>query len=67
MLGDRIRKLRSENDLTQEKLSQKAGISLYYVQLLEAREPSRSPTLRVLEQLADVFDMEVSEFLNFKK
>lgn len=66
-LGNRIRKLRREqNNLTQEKLAQKAGISLYYVQLLEARNPSRSPTLNVLEKLADAFEMPVWKFLKFE-
>ena len=63
--GDRIRALRAEHALTQEKLSQRAGISLYYVQLLEARKPSRSPSLSILERLAKAFDMEVWELLKF--
>ena len=65
-LGNRIRQLRAENELTQEKLSQLAGISLFYVQLLEARKPSRSPTLTVLEKLSDAFAVPLWKFLKFE-
>ena len=64
-LAERIRQLRAENNLTQEKLSQKAGLSLYYVQILESRKPKKNATIITLEKLANAFGMEVWEFLNF--
>lgn len=66
-LGNRIRKLRTAKNLTQEKLAQKSGVSLLALQLLEARKPSRSPTLRTLKKLAEGLDIEVSELLEFEE
>lgn len=64
-LAERIRHLRAEQKLTQEKLSQKAGLSLYYVQILEARHPKKNATIITLEKLANAFDMELSQFLRW--
>jgi len=64
-LAERIRQLRAGNNLTQEKLAQKAGLSLYYVQILEARQPKKNATIITLEKLAGAFEMEVWEFLRF--
>jgi len=64
-LAGRIRQLRAKNSLTQEKLAQKAGLSLYYVQILEARVQKKNATIITLEKLASAFDMEVWEFLRF--
>jgi transcriptional regulator with XRE-family HTH domain len=63
-LRARLKNLREIHCLTQEKLAQKAGISLYYLQLMEGSKP-KNPTLLILEKLAGVFDMEVWEFLKF--
>lgn len=65
-LRSKLKKLRDEHGLTQEKLAQKAGISLYYIQLMEGKEP-KNPTLLILEKLADAFDIEVWQLLKFDK
>lgn len=65
-LAERIRQLRHQHDFTQEKLAQKAGLSLYYVQILEARVPKKNATIITLEKLASAFDMEVWELLRFQ-
>jgi transcriptional regulator with XRE-family HTH domain len=64
-LAERIRELRARDGLTQEKLSQKAGLSLYYVQILESKLPKKNATIITLEKLANAFEMEVWEFLRF--
>lgn len=64
-LAERIRELRARDHLTQEKLSQKAGLSLYYVQILESKVPKKNATIITLEKLAGAFEMEVWEFLRF--
>jgi transcriptional regulator with XRE-family HTH domain len=64
LLRDRLKKLRKEQGLTQEKMAQKAGISLYYLQLLEGKRPT-NPSLLVLEKLADSFNMPVWQLLKF--
>ena len=64
-LAERIRQLRAQHNLTQEKLAQKAGLSLYYVQILEARVQKKNATIITLEKLADAFDMELWELLRF--
>ena len=61
----RLRALREEHKLTQEKLAQKAGISLYYLQLLEGKKP-KNPSLLVLEKLAKAFDMPVWQLVKFE-
>ncbi len=62
---ERLRALREERKLTQEKLAQKAGISLYYLQLLEGKKP-KNPSLLVLDKLARAFDMPVWKLLKFE-
>jgi transcriptional regulator with XRE-family HTH domain len=64
-LAERIRQLRAQHNLTQEKLAQKAGLSLYYVQILEARVQKKNATIITLEKLARAFDMEIWELLRF--
>lgn len=64
-LAERIRQLRAQHNLTQEKLAQKAGLSLYYVQVLEARVQKKNATIITLEKLAVAFDMELWELLRF--
>ncbi|MDD5741948.1 MAG: helix-turn-helix domain-containing protein [Candidatus Peribacteraceae bacterium] len=64
-LAERIRQLRAEHELTQEKLAQRAGLSLYYIQILESRQPKKNATIITLEKLAHAFDMEVWQFLRW--
>jgi len=64
-LAERIRQLRAEHELTQEKLAQRAGLSLYYIQVLESRQPKKNATIITLEKLARAFDMEVWQFLRW--
>ncbi len=61
----RLRTLREEHKLTQDKLAQKAGISLYYLQLLEGKKP-KNPSLLVLEKLSKAFEMPVWQLVKFE-
>ncbi|MDD4287440.1 MAG: helix-turn-helix transcriptional regulator [Candidatus Peribacteraceae bacterium] len=65
--GKRLRKLRAEHELKQRELAQKAGISLPYVQMLEAIKPKKrkNVTIVTLEKLASAFEMSLSELLDF--
>ncbi len=62
---ERLRSLREEHGLTQEKLAQRAGISLYYLQLLEGKKP-KNPSLMVLEKLAKAFGTPLWKLLKFE-
>ena len=64
-LAERIRQLRAKHTLTQEKLAQKAGLSLYYIQILESRIPKKNATIITLEKLAKAFEMELWKFLRW--
>lgn len=63
ILGIRIRNLRNEVNMTQEELSEKANISLKH--LGEIERGRGNPTLKNIEGLAVVFDMQAHELLNF--
>jgi len=54
-LSAQIHRLRERRGLTQAALAEKAGVSLMYVKLLETGA-RRSPSLEVLQQLAEALD-----------
>lgn len=66
-LSNRLRALRSERKLTQEKVAQKAGISLPYLQMLESRTPKKNATILTLERLANAYDMPVWKLLKYEE
>ena len=51
-LGENIRALRIKNKLTQEELTDKAGISTKYLQNLEGKNPKKANVV-TLEKLAN--------------
>lgn len=51
--AERLKKLRTENGLTQDQLSEKSGLSHACIALLEVEK--RSPTAQTLNALADYF------------
>lgn len=67
--GNRIRKLRVKNDYTQTELAKRAGISLSYVQMLEAINPKKrkNVTIVAIEKIGSAFDMSPSELLDFNE
>jgi transcriptional regulator with XRE-family HTH domain len=62
--GLRIRELRNKDNLSQEKLSFKTGFHRTYIGMIERGE--RNISLTNIAVFAKVFEMEVSELLNFK-
>lgn len=50
LVGRNVRRIRIEKGLTQEQLAERAGVSQYYVSLLENR--GRNPTVVSLRELA---------------
>lgn len=64
-LAKRIRALRAEHNITQEELSQRANLSLYYIQLLESLKPKRAASVLALEKIANAFSLEPYELLRF--
>lgn len=63
-LSKRIRELRKEVGITQEKLSELSGVDYKHIQQLEGKNPS-APTITTLEKLAKAFNITVSELTNF--
>ena len=61
--GLRIRQLRSENELSQEKLSFATGFHRTYIGMIERGE--RNISLTNMAVFAKVFKMPVSELLDF--
>jgi transcriptional regulator with XRE-family HTH domain len=65
-LGERVRSLRKEKDLTQEELAVRSKISLKYIQRIESKTPS-DIGLECLEKLSKGFDISLWQLLRFKE
>ncbi len=64
-LGITIAALRKMRDMTQEQLSEKAGISRTFLSSIEAPGTSRSFSLEVLYAIADALEVKPGDVLNF--
>lgn len=64
-LGITISSLRKMRDMTQEQLSEKAGISRTFLSSIEAPGTSRSFSLEVLYAIADALEVKPGDILNF--
>ena len=62
--GQRIRELRLENKLSQEKLSFKTGFHRTYIGMIERGE--RNISLTNIAVFSKAFEMDISDLLNFK-
>ena len=60
-LGKRIREARLKKKLTQEQLSEKAGIGLYY--LGEVERGVKTPSLKVFVAIADALGVSTNSLL----
>lgn len=65
-VGERIRQLRREYNLTQDKLSELAHIDYKYLQKMEGKNPP-NPKIETLEKLAKAFKIPLSKFFNFEE
>lgn len=61
ILAENIKEKRKKKGLTQEKLAEKAGMSLQYLAMLELA--SKFPSGDMLERLANALDIETYELL----
>ena len=60
-LGKRIKELRSQQSLTQEDLADRSGLFRTYMSRIESGQAN--PTLSMLCQIAEAFDVELRELL----
>jgi len=63
-IARRMRELRQQNDLTQERLSELSGVDYKHIQLLESKNPPAAK-IDTLEKISEAFDLEVWRFLKF--
>lgn len=63
-VGARIRELRKEQSLSQEKLAEMIGTSNSYIGYVERGE--RNITLQTLEKIADALNVEAKELLAYQ-
>ncbi len=63
LLGKRIKTLRENAHLTQEKLAEKAGISLDYLGKIEVS--INKPGIKTILKLANALDVPIKEFFEF--
>lgn len=64
-VGNRIRALRKQRGLSQEKLALKAGIDRTYLADIETGK--RNATLLSLEKVAIALDISMRDFFDFEK
>jgi transcriptional regulator with XRE-family HTH domain len=58
-IGQKIKTLRTEKNLTQEQLAEKAGISIDFLSLIERGR--NAPSLESLEKIANALNIEVKD------
>ena len=63
MLASNIKKLRKQNNLSQEQLAKKAGITYSTLIKIESGN-NTNPTLDTLTKLAGVFKITIDELIN---
>ncbi|HMH31191.1 MAG TPA: helix-turn-helix transcriptional regulator [Methylomirabilota bacterium] len=63
-LGKRLKQLRLESGLTQEKLSIATGLSQTYISGVE--NGIRNPSIKTLDKLAKALGVSISDITNFK-
>jgi transcriptional regulator with XRE-family HTH domain len=63
--GDHLRKIRIEQRLSQEQLSEKSGLHRTYLGGLERGE--RNPTLTTLNKIAQALNVDISLLTDFNR
>lgn len=61
-IGERVRKLRMKNQLSQEQLAFAAEITTAYLGQIERNE--KNPTVLVISKICDALGIELSEFFS---
>ena len=62
MLGDKIKELRKNNNMSQKALCDKSGVSISYIQQIEANKKN-NPSIEILNSLADALNVNVDDLL----
>lgn len=62
IIGTNIKHYREQAQLTQVQLAEQAGISISYLSKIEAAGYDKSLSISVLNQIANVLGVEISEF-----
>lgn len=63
-LGKRIKQIRKTAKLTQERLAEKTGLSIEYISRIE--RGIAQPSLKTIEKMVEVLNVEVRSFFDFK-
>lgn len=62
VIGTNIKKYREQAKLTQVQLAEQAKISISYLSKIEAAGCNKSLSISVLNQIANVLDIDIIEF-----
>ena len=62
IIGANIKRYREEANLTQVQLAEQAQISISYLSKIEASGCNKSLSISVLNQIANVLDVKITEF-----
>lgn len=63
MIGDRVKKLRTEKKMSLSELADQAGVAKSYLSSLE-RNLQRNPSIQFLEKIASVFNVPVDHLIH---
>lgn len=66
VIGTNIKYYREQSKLTQVQLAEQAKISISYLSKIEAAGCSKSLSISVLNQIANVLGIEISAFFDMK-
>ncbi len=62
IIGANIKYYREQRNLTQVQLAEQAKISISYLSKIEATGCNKSLSISILNQIANVLDVEISDF-----
>ncbi|MFC1567081.1 helix-turn-helix domain-containing protein [bacterium] len=66
MLREQLRKYRKKNNMSQQKLAEKAKLSYNAVTKIE-QGSAKNPTIQTISKIADAFNISIDELVGKKK
>lgn len=63
MIGEKIKRLRTEKKMSISELAERAGVAKSYLSSIE-RNLQSNPSIQFMEKISDVLDVTVNELLN---